>query len=46
MKHPKYLAKALSKVYKIAKKNKANVIRSQDISRSDRELLIKTNWFF
>ena len=40
----KELAAALSRVHEITKINGGHIIRSQQMLRKDRELLVKTKW--
>lgn len=44
MESSKKIANALSRVRKVSKKNGGNIIKSGQIRRDDRELLIRTNW--
>jgi hypothetical protein len=44
MKSIPIINKVLKNAKKIAKQNKANIIQSHQLIRSDRELLLKTNW--
>lgn len=38
------LKEAVSRVYELTKENKGHIIRSEQLSRGDRELLVKTGW--
>src|SRR3990167_1417410 len=44
MSDPEKIASALSRAREITKANRGNIIRSQQISRGDRELLTRTQW--
>ena len=39
------LKEAVLHAYEITKENKGHIIRSEQMSRGDRELLVKTGWF-
>jgi len=38
------IAQALARVKRIAEKNQSHIVRSKQINRSDREVLVKTKW--
>ena len=44
MYNSKEVAAALVRVHKVTKINDGHIVRSQQIDRKDRELLIKTQW--
>ncbi|MGH2612524.1 MAG: cell filamentation protein Fic, partial [Rhabdochlamydiaceae bacterium] len=44
MKATEKIGEALVRIRAITKKNKAHIIRSQQMQRADRELLVRTKW--
>lgn len=44
MSNPKEISQALKRVHQASKKNKAPILRSEQILREDRELLLRTHW--